>query len=99
MVTLVSSRPSKELSEEDDYFDATFTTSGFERSNSFSGNFTSQIGMVEKWHVLTNHRLTPRIRMFIHYTLFIANILCLLLKILLFRMLCTHKKYFIFYGR
>ena len=54
MVTFVSCRPSKELSEEDDYFDATFTTSGLERSDSFSGNFTSQIaiGMVDNWHRL-----------------------------------------------
>ena len=56
MVTLVFCRPSKELSEEDDYFDATFTTSGFERSDSFSGNFTSQmaIGMMEKWDRFTS---------------------------------------------
>ena len=47
MVTLVSFRPSKELSEEDDYFDATFMNSAFEGGDSFSGNFISQIGMVK----------------------------------------------------
>ena len=45
MVILASCSPSKELLSEDDYFDETFTTSGFGRNESLSGNFISQISM------------------------------------------------------
>ena len=57
VVTLVSCRPSKELSEEEDYFDTSFTTLEFERKDNLSETFIPQIGMVVHTSILLCHKV------------------------------------------